>query len=132
MKVDKFNEDLIKKIDFSLLDMNEFEGWKSFSNAHYLMRDFYASSDDNRINNNIHGIKFDRVKNVFGEPNFQDTYNGSFWWILEYKGEKYSIDINTHEGSSICKYVTDDINIMYDKKFNEDVSEFCKQLFKQL
>jgi len=132
MKVNKIYDNLIKKIDFSYEDMNEFEGWKSLSNANYFMRDFYNSSDDNRKNNNIHCIKFGRLKNVFGEPNFQDNYNGSFWWILEYKGDKYSIDINTHEGSGVCKYITDDINVMYDDKFNKDASEFSEQLFKQI
>lgn len=134
MEVKKFGEiDKIKKIDFTEEDMIGFEGWETFSNAHYVMTKFYTSGNQNRRSNNPHGITYERMLKVFGEPNFQDDYNESDWWILEYKGEKYSININSHgEGSSICKYTPDSITgqLMYDKKFNQDAQEFYDELFK--
>jgi len=133
MEIKKFGEiGKIKKIDFSLEDMKDFEGWQSFSNAHYLMSNFYKSGDQNRISNNPHGITYERISKVFGEPNFQDEYNESNWWILEYKSEKYAVDVNSHEGSGISKFVPNSVDgsLMYDKKFNQDAQEFYTELFK--
>lgn len=137
MKIKKLNElndldEIIKKIDnFSEKDMYVFY-LQSFGNAHYFMMNFLNSGDNNRIKNNPHGIKYDRMFKEFGEPNFIRDYDGSYFWILEYKGEKYSVDVNEHEGSMICKFFNDVEFRTYNKQFNQDAQNFYNQLFKQL
>ena len=126
-------EEIIKKIDFSFEDFEKLNNFEPFSNAHFFMISFYNSDDENRKKNNPHGIKYNRMFKAFGEPNFNDDYADGDYWILEYKGEKYSINIRGSEGSQICKQVVeDDGYLMYDQKFNEDAQEFYEQLFKQI
>lgn len=137
MKIKKVNEindstEIIKKIDnFSEEDIKNFER-ESFGNAQYFMMSFLNSGDNNRIKNNPHGINYDRMFKEFGEPNFIRDYDGAYFWILEYKGEKYSVDVNEHEGSMICKFFNDVAFRTYDKQFNIDAQNFYDQLFKQL
>ena len=136
MKIKNFrevseSEEIIKKIDISF---EEFEklNFEPFSNAHFFMSSFYNSDGENRKKNNPHGIKYNRMFKSFGEPNFDDDYDDVDYWILEYNGEKYSINIRESEGSQICKQIEDEEYLMYDRKFNEDVQNFYEQLFKQI
>jgi hypothetical protein len=133
-KVNEINEELIKKIDdFLEEDLDNYKGRESFGNAQYFMMSFLNSGDDNRRKNNPHSITYERMFKEFGEPNFQTDYNESDWWILEYKGEIYSVDVSTHEeGSMICKLFDNVVYRIYDKKFNQDAQDFYNQLFKQI
>jgi len=123
----------IEKIDFTKEDLDNIKRIESFGNAHKFMMYILNSGDDNRRNNNPHGITYERMFNAFGEPNFQTEYNESDWWVFEYNGEKYSVDVSSHEeGSMICKFFDDVVYRIYDKKFNQDAIDFYNQLFKQI
>lgn len=106
---------------------------ESFGNAHYFISDFYNSSTQNRILRNPHGIKYDTMFNVFGEPNFQDDYNEDDWWILEYDDSLFTVHIGSHgEGSMISKFFDSVKRVTYNKQFSIDAENFHKQLFIQL
>ena len=131
-KVNEINDYKIKKVEhFSEKDLDNYE-LESFGNAQYFMMNFLNSGDNNRRNNNPHGISYERMFKAFGESNFQSDYNESYWWILEYNDELYTVDVNEHEGSMICKVFDDVVNRIYDKKFNQDTQDFYTQLFKQI
>ena len=137
MKVKKVNElkdnNIINKVDYiSSYDDIEKYHLESFGNAHYFISNFYKSGDHNRKNNNPHGISYERIHKVFGEPNFQSDYNDSYFWILEYNNELYAVDVNEHEGSMICRLFDDVKSRTYDKQFSMDAQKFYDQLFKQL
>lgn len=125
-------EKIIKIESFSEDDLNNIEP-VSFGSAQYFMMNFLNSGVDNRRKNNPHGITYERMLKEFGKPNFQTDYNESDWWILEYKGEKYSVDVSSHEeGSMICKFFDNVAYRTYDKKFNQDAQDFYDQLIKQI
>lgn len=125
-------EKIYKNDNFSEDDLNKIK-LVSFGSAQYFMMSILNSGDDKRIKNNPHCITYERMFKVFGEPNFRTDYNESDWWIFEYRGEKYSVDVSSHEeGSMICKFFDKVASRTYDKKFNQDAKDFYKQLFKQI
>lgn len=98
-------------------------------NAHYFFSQFIRSSDENRLTRNPHNISNDKMRNKFGEPNFQDDYKGSEWWILSYKGNTWAVDTNMNEGSGVWRFYNDNINRMNDKQHSIEMGEFINYLY---
>ena len=119
MKVNKFNKNLIKKIDFSFEDMNDYEDWHKCANIVH----------DNKQTN----IEYNDMFAEFGESNFMEDYDDSDWWILEYNDDKFAVDISSHgEGSWIEIYLPDQVGAIYDDNIKQKVKIFFNQLYKQI
>ena len=61
-------------------------------NAHFYFSNFIKQSDTIRRTRNPHNVKTKDMEDKFGSPNFISDYNGSYWWILEYKGNTWAVD----------------------------------------
>lgn len=101
-------------------------------NAHHYFSAFIRTSDENRRTINPHNINGDLMLQKFGEPNFQDDYKGSDWWILSYKGNTWAVDTNEREGSGIWRFYDDKVNRMFDKQHSKEMGEFVNDLYNVL
>jgi hypothetical protein len=55
--------------------------------------------------NNPFGITFEQMRKAFGEPSFEmDDYDDASYWMLEWNGNKWYVDVNEHEGSGFSMY----------------------------
>jgi len=98
-------------------------------NAQYYMVKLYNSSTEIRNKRNPHNIQYEQMAKLFGSHNFQDDYNDSFWWILEFDGKRWSVDTNIHEGSNVRLFFDEIGYRIYDKTFSKDAEDFCNTLF---
>lgn len=98
-------------------DMNDFKDWLNLAN--------YGLHSN---------ITYDEMYKIFGVPNFQDDYNESDWWILDYKGDRYAVDINSHEeGTWLHMYVegSSDLSAIYTyKEISIKAKDFYDKLFQ--
>lgn len=120
IKVNKYN---------SYDDIMNFEGvLEPIGNAHYFFIKFFKSSDNIRINKNPYNIKYDRMKNEFGEPNFKDSYKGAYWWILKFQEKLFAVYTHKIEGSEIYQFLHENKDYCYNKQFSVDVENFYNEL----
>lgn len=98
-------------------------------NAHFYFSNFIKQSDTIRRTRNPHNVKTKDMEDKFGSPNFISDYNGSYWWILEYKGNTWAVDTNDIEGSGISRFYNDKIDRMYDKQHSIEMEEFVNDLY---
>lgn len=123
----------MKKVkDYAYKDIIDFEKigiLEPFGNAHYFMVKFISSSYNNRRNKNPHNIKYSQMKSKFGDPNFQDDYNGAYWWILSFHKKMFAITTHDIDGSQICQFLPDKKDYCYDKQFSIDAENFNDHLF---